>query len=423
MRKTNYVMQKKRKTGSALDGILFFLELMTVMQPSSINKISPWIFQGLLIVFVMLEGTWLFFHLRGTTRVFTVENGILVFTGFQLMITLLLHSSPLIASLKYPLSVLLTVLCVMRRLRTDRDRAIHQIAVSFFIIIAVNAASIAVFPSGLYKNISPSGTWQTAYFLGVDNQFGKILFPGMALIWFDEQHRTGNTKKCSLITFTALVMVSFSYIFIKNGTGMISLFFLYVLFFMYYYVHINKKAFIILFIAAVSIVMLYLILEAAAANSNSFFMAFVANLLGKTPDFSGRSSIWNAVLRSVLHRPLLGHGQQPDDVTARVHGMYYNSHNKLLQTLFECGLTGTVLLVATVVLAIKEGRKHLDQTPEIMTLFVGVFITGIYFMMEVGTFTPFFILLLVMAYSQSLSVYNQLNLRLGRKLPVGLIDL
>jgi O-antigen ligase len=85
----------------------------------------------------------------------------------------------------------------------------------------------------------------------------------------------------------------------------------------------------------------------------------IAELLGKDPDISGRTLVWDFVKRMILAQPLIGYGfgafwvggNSPGAVFwANAHLGVPHAHNGYLQLLLEAGFTALALILAAVAL-------------------------------------------------------------------------
>jgi O-antigen ligase len=74
---------------------------------------------------------------------------------------------------------------------------------------------------------------------------------------------------------------------------------------------------------------------------------------------SGRTELWAGTWRAILHRPLLGHGEdQLVTVVPEAMTIFHHPHNAILQALFQWGFIGTACLVG---LAFLAGRHCLQR--------------------------------------------------------------
>lgn len=71
---------------------------------------------------------------------------------------------------------------------------------------------------------------------------------------------------------------------------------------------------------------------------------FSTQVLGKTPDLSGRAPIWPQVILGIMNSPIYGNGFSMDEnkffVILEGRGYWYSAHNQVLQTLYNSGVVG-----------------------------------------------------------------------------------
>ncbi len=106
-------------------------------------------------------------------------------------------------------------------------------------------------------------------------------------------------------------------------------------------------------------VILVVIVALSVVTVGSFFIdaiqSSVLQMLGKSSDLSGRTSIWAASWLSIAKRPMLGYGfhgfwrENNESLTARAlipnHWDAPHAHNGYIETLLELGVVGLVIIV------------------------------------------------------------------------------
>jgi exopolysaccharide production protein ExoQ len=92
-------------------------------------------------------------------------------------------------------------------------------------------------------------------------------------------------------------------------------------------------------------------------------LASILGLLGRDITLSGRTDIWQAVFESIMRKPLLGYGYgafwtglqgESANVILACGWMVPHAHNGFLEVWLQLGLLGLSLLIATLVLAIRD---------------------------------------------------------------------
>lgn len=80
--------------------------------------------------------------------------------------------------------------------------------------------------------------------------------------------------------------------------------------------------------------------------------AWVLSLVGRTPDLTGRSYIWNIVLDMAHEKPVFGYGIGGAPDLASILGFSAHAHNGYLQLLLEFGYVGLAVFTIAAVVAI-----------------------------------------------------------------------
>jgi exopolysaccharide production protein ExoQ len=111
------------------------------------------------------------------------------------------------------------------------------------------------------------------------------------------------------------------------------------------------------------------LLLVAAGASVAFAISNPALLLesiGRSDGLSGRTQIWNAVLASILHRPIGGYGYDafwslPQGEVAHIFAaagwVVTSAHNGFLNVFLELGLIGIVLVAGTFLQAFRDASR------------------------------------------------------------------
>jgi exopolysaccharide production protein ExoQ len=86
-------------------------------------------------------------------------------------------------------------------------------------------------------------------------------------------------------------------------------------------------------------------------------------LVGRDPTLSGRTEVWNAVMGSILKRPMLGYGyyafwQTPSgELTNLLHMVHWSfgyAHNGILEIALQLGVLGVAVFGATLLRAVRD---------------------------------------------------------------------
>lgn len=403
------VESKKMTFKISANAILLYLELLLIIPPSYITSkynIST-IFKHLRLVVFSVELLFFFISLvRGNEHNNLKERKInrtavfiVLFVIFQFIITSIMHSEPFTYSLNYPISILLMILAIKHHFQFDHYSTIGAIEFYFWLITIINFFTVVLFPKGIYTSVSASGNIHTNFFLGNDNQFGKIFFPGFALISFFEEIKG---KKHSFKTLSFLATIICTYLITLSGAGLVTSIVLTSL----YVLNSMEKAKKIISWKVLLVILVVLVVSLLTTSkflySDNVLMNFILDITGKNITFSNRTGIWQQGFIKFGESPLIGYGKTIGDTCVVFHGRNFNAHNIVMQILLESGVIGLILFALPVINAGRNGDLVVNKYPEIRILFIGIFTSFMYFMMEFGTLIPLFMVLIMLSeYSKS----------------------
>jgi len=125
------------------------------------------------------------------------------------------------------------------------------------------------------------------------------------------------------------------------------------------------------------------------------FAADILNLLGRDITFSGRTTVWNAVLTSVMKRPMLGYGfysfwlglkGESANIIVTSHWAFGYAHNGMLEILLQLGVVGLVLFLVTLMQAIRNAWICVRYNPSAgLDWFIGLIVLTILYNIDEAT--------------------------------------
>ena len=131
-----------------------------------------------------------------------------------------------------------------------------------------------------------------------------------------------------------------------------------------------------------SLAVMGVLLLTAAAGLIYQNAAPILGLLGRDATLTGRTDIWQAVLDSIMRRPLLGYGYgafwnglqgESANVILACGWAVPHAHNGFLEVWLQLGLVGLSLLIATLVLAIRDFSVCFTPSrPRVVDWYVGL---------------------------------------------------
>ncbi len=134
------------------------------------------------------------------------------------------------------------------------------------------------------------------------------------------------------------------------------------------------------------------------------FEDFIVNDLHRNLTITGRTEIWNLVLRSVEKHPLIGIGIENFSTRAKSEEAVFHAHSTYLNILYEGGIIGLMLYLNIFRTIWKKIKNENDQRQ----VAILSFITLIYFVITVIEFyknlQTFYIVLTLLYYSPELRI-------------------
>lgn len=259
----------------------------------------------------------------------------------------------------------------------------------FSACVIINTTTFLLYPNAMYADVGGYRCW----FLGDDNTGYSyyIVASTLAMAFCAFQKKR--------FTVLSLCVWASSYIFAfgrEIGSGKICQFVWSFLFLIYQFNWIKNtiKARYVLYVAVGG----FLVLVAFRSS----IIEPIALAIGKTVTLSGRTIIWDNLLRAMSARSLLGFGICVNEEFARiVHTRFWSAHNYILQILFWGGISATVLIPLLIFFSYK-GSKKIYTSNYCKCLIIGVVVVSVRLLVENGASEHFYLLLTLLAYSNEI---------------------
>ena len=206
----------------------------------------------------------------------------------------------------------------------------------FFIMIAINYLLYCKYPSGL-------GTEQgtRVYFLGIRTGFSLYIIPGIMFnLLLDKCYK----KKISIRTVAVIVIGTVLLLSEWVVTGLLELIIIIVLMILVN----NKKLAPRINIFYITIALIVCDIALTVFGSKVKILDEVAILFNKDVTFSGRTYIWEGIVKRLCESPWAGYG---DDALALINGRWFPAHNQWLHTAMEGGYIAMALLIIAVIIS------------------------------------------------------------------------
>lgn len=145
-------------------------------------------------------------------------------------------------------------------------------------------------------------------------------------------------------------------------------------FFIMFCYFFNNKFFIYFFnkytyIFILMLVFIFVILP----GSNSIILPVFSKLLNKSITLTGRTPIYDLVVKRIIENPILGYGILNDESFFQLIN-HYNCHNILFDQIFKGGILGLVLFIFLIYYVIKDVlRTNIEKYKNIFITFIFVY--------------------------------------------------
>lgn len=226
-------------------------------------------------------------------------------------------------------------------------RVIKYVNMYFLICFIINLITVILI------DFTSFNSFTTVYFMGIDNRFIFTMIPWVLFEGLVELHDNNQTG----VRFNLVFALSETLLLYKNSTSAMIVFFLY-----YFLLYNNKNGFKL----KNSIFITYIVSNIAIVGfkiQNLFINAL--GILGKDITFSGRTYLWDGILKWSYKYPLIGRGMR--SIEYDKHFFYINStphfyewckvvhaHNSLMTLLYRGGITSVLVYLGIIYAAIKS---------------------------------------------------------------------
>ena len=334
------------------NNILYFFLLFPFFKPdyyigisnTSINLVyNFWqVLANIIIIILYLQE----FKKKGISKII---KAIFVYNIIFIFSTILNDSSMLLTCVISSIKMLSLCMLIDYGIKNDCKSLLTCITALLSILVFINLVTIFMYPHGMW--ISPNtGYWQN-WFLGYDNNHIVILLPLLIFSYVCSIYKKG---KLSLLFYFILLIVNITILKTWSATSVVGvgLFDIFILFRsklskLSALFHLFKYYLILFF----SIVILRL---------QNLFSFLIVDILKKDLTFSGRTYIWDYILKLIIQNPLLGYGYQKPLVRYSISMNYpsYHAHNFILEIFYR----GGILLFATfsymIILVTKKIKQY-----------------------------------------------------------------
>lgn len=261
----------------------------------------------------------------------------------------------------------------------------------FSFCVLSNTISVFLFPDGLYYNEVQRVPW--CWILGGDNAaYTYYIIASTVAMLYSHYIKRRTTFICLLVWVSA-----FAFVFNRQiATGIVCQILWLLLFLGFRFKWFRKllNARYALYLAVGSFIFVVI--------GRKFILAPIVTALGRDITLTGRTIIWDTVLKVVSQSPILGYGVHDGGQFDRMFSLQVlGTHNYLLNLLFWGGAIAVILFVLMLYFSCKNGIKQRESWG-VKCLTVGLIVCTTRFLTENGYVEFYYMLLTLMAYCKEL---------------------
>lgn len=247
------------------------------------------------------------------------------------------------------------------------------------VLVAIDAFTMLLFPSGLYSTSSYTLNWFLGYkTMRLIYALPLCIFRVMLSYFFDEKNK-GKTYGVLLVTIFTLVYSRAS----AAAIGLIVIFMLFVGSDAILHLYWRKKrigdsinkaitAFMsnYIWILPIYFIVFYLLLN---ISHSSLAQLFVSKVLNKDVTLTNRTVLWSSCVNLIHKQPIFGYGYMTaDDNRILFNNIYYTSpHNLVLSIFMTAGIVGAIFYLISIIDSLRTLHKRGNAISMILAL--GIF--------------------------------------------------
>lgn len=257
--------------------------------------------------------------------------------------------------LNYLITIISLCLITDYGIRNHTKEYLISLATILNILMIINFITIILYPNGMYIN---STCYKQNWILGYKNSHILYLLPCVVVNFILSFKNKG---KLDIKSYVIFIICFISILSVNSSTGIVG--FLIILLYLIFKKVVDKvniiNGFSSLFIYLLSFVSIMIL------KVQNLFKFLIVDILKKDLTFTGRTYIWDNVLKSIKINPLIGYG----NVTYQYNKYIFTTHNTILDILYKTGIFGFV----TYILILFETSKTLynnrnDKTSKFLTV-------------------------------------------------------
>ncbi len=248
---------------------------------------------------------------------------------FILFISSIINGQQFSQILNYMMMVMSFCLITDYGIKNNTKEYLYAISIFLNFMVIINFITILLYPNGMYIN---STLYKQNWIFGYKNAHILYLLPCVAVNAIRSLKYKGHLDyKFYLIFFISFLSI----VIVNSSTGIVGLSIILI------YLVFKKLLDKVNLVNSYSSMGLYLLsfISIMILKIQNLFKFLIVDILKKDLTFTGRTYIWDSVLKSIKSHALLGYG----NVTFQYNKYIFTTHNTILDILYKTGIAGFTL--------------------------------------------------------------------------------
>ncbi|MBP1545703.1 MAG: O-antigen ligase family protein [Oscillospiraceae bacterium] len=263
--------------------------------------------------------------------------------------------------------------CMITELAVKKNSRVYfKTVLSIFIPLSIiNLLTVFIVPQGLSADSYYGNVY---YIIGSRNGLPPVLIPLMVYSFI---YSSLSSRKFTVPVLLFTVIVSATILKTWSATGVAG-WFIFIAFVILFYRTRLSQLFNSLNLSLIYIAAFFFII---VFRLQTLFSFIIEDMLHKSITFTGRTDIWDIAILLIKRSPLTGYGVYEGHGFIFVRGLYYYSHNVILEVLLQGGVVSLVFYIAIFFTAMAN-LYRLRQYPVSQLIAFGIFTVFVMMLME-----------------------------------------
>lgn len=252
----------------------------------------------------------------------------------------------------------------------------------------INLILTIIYPNGLPFATNYNFAGNSLYFLAIDNGMFRQLLPLCFSASFLLSYKINANYKFSKLLPYVIVLLTcfFNIVLIKSATGFVSCLLMLIL--LSYSLIVKRNLNSTLFLSLIGLFFILIVV----VGENITIVNFIAKILNRNPNFTGRNLLWHQGIQQIIAKPLFGYGNVTN--TINIWNNHYSTHNMFLELFINIGIVGFLYFIFLTIFGLVYKKKSYSYLYNTCLIFIFVlFINGF---MESGVSNIFYGMLVVL---------------------------